>query len=62
MTTKTTHGPLWAYVIGGVILLPFLIYFTTGLLDIRPEISPVGPSVFGGALGWVIWRMLARRK
>lgn len=61
MSPTPSRWKVWVYVVCGALLLPFLIFFAAGFLGIRLEIPPAAPALAGGALGWLIWRMLARR-
>lgn len=60
---KIRRGPLWAYVLGGILLFPVIVAFTMRLvgmrlLDVMP--NPIGLYGGGGLLGWLLWRVISK--
>ena len=57
-------APGWAYVIGGLILLPFLVGYILGLFGMRfadIHVQPWTLSIAGAVIGWIRWRIVSKK-
>jgi hypothetical protein len=58
------RAPGWAYVVGGLILLPFLVGYILGLFGMRfadIHVQPWTLSIAGAVLGWIASQTVSKK-